>query len=102
MNETSINTIIRGLLVIALVLVAFSADAQRRVRLKDADELRAGTRDNVQYQRLIGNVVFTHNETTIYCDSAHFYRRENSLEAFGNVRIVEGDSITITGNRLIY
>lgn len=42
------------------------------------------------------------NETTIYCDSAHFYKSRNSLEAFGNVRIEDGDSVTVTARRLSY
>lgn len=103
MHVSRVTDIIWRLLILtALLLVADSASAQKRVRLKDADVLRLGKSGDVQFQRLIGNVVLTQNETTIYCDSAHFYRRENSVEAFGNVRIVEGDSITITGARLIY
>ncbi len=82
-----------------LLAVASSAYGQKRVKLKDADVLKSGKKGE---QRLIGNVVFVQNQTTIYCDSAHFYRRQNSVEAFGRVRIVEGDSITITGSRLTY
>jgi len=85
-----------------MLVIATGVQAQKRVRLKDADVLRSGKKGDLRYQRLIGNVVFTQNETTIYCDSAHFYRKENSLEAYGNVRIIEGDSITITGAQLIY
>ncbi|MEX2233370.1 MAG: OstA-like protein, partial [Cyclobacteriaceae bacterium] len=81
-----------------LLVVITTAYGQKRVKLKDADILKG----NQRFQRLIGNVVFVQNQTTIYCDSAHFYKRENSLEAFGNVRIIEGDSITITGSRLLY
>jgi lipopolysaccharide export system protein LptA len=94
--------ILRLFVVVFLLIAATSAHAQKRVKLKDADVLRSGKKGDVRFQRLIGNVVFIQNETTIYCDSAHFYRKENSVEAFGNVRILEGDSITITGSRLIY
>ena len=103
MNVSRILNIIQNLFIVTLlVLLATDADAQKKVRLKGADDLRSGRKGEQRFQRLIGNVVFTQNETTIYCDSAHFYRKENSVEAFGNVRIVEGDSITITGSRLIY
>ncbi len=103
MNVSRVRNTIQRLLILAVLLfIANSASAQKRVQLKDADVLRLGRNGEVQFQRLIGNVVLIQNETTIYCDSAHFYRRENSVEAFGNVRIVEGDSITITGSRLIY
>jgi len=103
MNVSRMLSIIRNLLAIAIMLSVIStAHAQKRVRLKEADALRSGKSGDVRFQRLIGNVVFVQNETTIYCDSAHFYKKENSVEAFGNVRIIEGDSITITGSRLVY
>lgn len=103
MNVSRIFPIIQRLLVICILLaIATTGHGQKRVKLRDADVLRSGKKGDQRFQRLIGNVVFVQNQTTIYCDSAHFYRNQNSVEAFGNVRIVEGDSITITGSRLIY
>jgi lipopolysaccharide export system protein LptA len=52
--------------------------------------------------RFIGNVVFSQNETTIYCDSAHSERSSNLIEAFGHIRITEGDSVSVTSLGLIY
>ena len=103
MNVPTIAPIIQRLLLLTILVAGVTAaHAQKKVRLKDADVLRSGKRGEVRFQRLIGNVVFVQNQTTIYCDSAHFYRKENSVEAFGRVRILEGDSITITGSRLVY
>lgn len=51
---------------------------------------------------MIGNVIFTQNQTTIYCDSAQIFKSQNSVEAYGRVRIIEGDSVTVTGLRLSY
>lgn len=103
MNVSPFLKIIQKLLIVALLLATvISSYGQRRVKLKDADVLRSGKKGNERFQRLIGNVVFVQNQTTIYCDSAHFYKKENSVEAFGRVRIIEGDSITITGSHLLY
>lgn len=103
MKVSRLPDIIQRLLILCFLLViATGGYAQKRVRLKQSDVLRSGKRNDVRFDRLIGNVIFTQNETTIYCDSAHFFRKQNSLEAFGKVRIIEGDSITITGSRLIY
>lgn len=79
------------------------AAAQKRVKLKQADQLRSG-RDAAgnKFDRAIGNVVFNQNTTTIYCDSAYFYKQKNAIEAFGRIRITEGDSVTIVGNKLEY
>ena len=79
-----------------------TATAQKRVKLKQADQARRGGSGDERYERLIGNVVFIQNNTTIYCDSAHFYKKKNSIEAYGRVHIVEGDSVDITGSLLEY
>jgi len=77
--------------------------AQKTVQLqKGAGKLIGGIRNGERIERVIDNVVFVQNTTTIYCDSAWFYRSKNMVEAFGRVRIVEGDSVTITASRLEY
>src|SRR5690348_16344013 len=97
---------ILGLLAVCLTLLmvcAPDASAQKRLKLKQADQLRSG-RDPAgeKIQRAIGNVVFNQNTTTIYCDSAYFYKDKNAVSAFGRIRITEGDSVTITGSSLEY
>ncbi len=52
-------------------------------------------------QRLIGNVVFKHEGSTITCDSAYKFSN-NTLEAYDHIVIRKGDSLTITGNTLKY
>jgi lipopolysaccharide export system protein LptA len=53
-------------------------------------------------QRLIGDVVFTHGNAKMYCDSAYFYQKANSLDAFGNVFINQGDTVHLYGKTLHY
>ncbi len=53
-------------------------------------------------QVLQGNVCFRHDDAFMYCDSAYFYEKENSLDAFSNVRIVQGDTLFIYGDVLYY
>ena len=91
-------------LIVSLLMIAFaSAQAQKKVQLqKGAGKLIGGIRNGERIERVIDNVVFVQNTTTIYCDSAWFYRSKNMIEAFGRVRIVEGDSVTITASRLEY
>ena len=52
--------------------------------------------------RLLGNVVFKHEGTVMYCDSAYFYSDINSLDAFDNVYINQGDTIHLYGDFLHY
>lgn len=88
---------------ILLLTLTIHAVAQKKVQLqKGAGKLIGGTKNGERIERVIDNVVFVQGTTTIYCDSAWFYRSRNMVEAFGRVRIVEGDSITITASRLEY
>lgn len=91
------------LIIVLTLLTLTPALAQKKVQLqKGAGKLIGGVRNGERIERVIDNVVFVQNTTTIYCDSAWFYRSKNTVEAFGRVRIVEGDSITITASRLEY
>lgn len=58
--------------------------------------------DGVHNDWVIGDVIFVQNETTIYCDSAIFNRSKNFIDAYGHIRITEGDSVTVTALRLTY
>ncbi len=91
------------LVVCAGLFMAAPAVAQKKVQLERANQLRGSrTADGEQFQKLLGDVVLVQNQTTIYCDSAYLYKKRNFVEAFGKVRITEGDSVTITGGRLEY
>lgn len=76
--------------------------AQKKVKLKQANTLRGSIKDGVRVDWVIGDVVFIQNTTTIYCDSAIFYKSKNSVEAYGRIRITEGDSVTVTASSLTY
>ena len=94
---------LRIFIVLGLMVLADAAVAQRRIKLEQADRLKGGKKpDGERFDRLLGNVILTQNKTTIYCDSAYLFKKKNFLEAFGRVRITEGDSVTITGKKLEY
>ncbi len=53
--------------------------------------------------RFIGNVVFKHENSIGYCDSAYSYTSDNYIIAFGNpVKIFSGDSVELYGQRVYY
>lgn len=92
----------RYLLLLLCMLIATGTYAQRRVKLKHADNLAGSIRNGERFDRLIGNVVFIQNTTTIYCDSAHFFKTQNRIDAFGKVHITDGDSVDVTSQALTY
>ncbi len=88
---------------ILLLLTSTVGWSQKKVQLKQADRLRGkGGSGDERFDRLLGNVILTQNKTTIYCDSAYLFKKRNFVEAFGKVRITEGDSVTISGRKLEY
>ncbi|MBO0357327.1 hypothetical protein J0X19_05170 [Hymenobacter sp. BT186] len=78
------------------------AKGQRIELLPGTNELIGGTFNGVEIRKLIGNVSFRQGTTLLYCDSAYQYTDKNALEAFSNVRIIQNDTITITGDRATY
>ena len=75
---------------------------ERYVYLLHADETRFNQRINPDAQILVGNVAFRHDSMYMYCDSALFYEVNNSLDAYGNVRMNQGDTLFLYGDRLHY
>ena len=69
-----------------------------KVYLEHANTLSFDQDIKPDAQILVGNVCFRHDSSYMYCDSAYFYEASNSLEAFSNVRMEQGDNTcTMTG-----
>jgi len=66
-----------------------------RVYLIHADELKYDRYRNNDAQVLRGAVQFEHDGAKLYCDSANFFESTNSFEAWGNVRMVQGDTLSL-------
>jgi len=74
----------------------------KRVYLVHSDNLHYDQYQNGDAQVLDGNVHFRHNGADLYCDSAHFYETSNSFEAFGHVKMVQGDTLRLTSEYAYY
>ena len=53
-------------------------------------------------QRLIGHVKMRHDSAYFFCDSAYYYQKNNSFDAYQNVHIIVNDSIEIFSDLLNY
>jgi len=73
-----------------------------KIFLERADRLWTDENRGVDYQVLIGNVEFRKDDMFMYCDSAYFYDKTNSLDAFGNVRMEQGDTLFVYADILNY
>lgn len=90
-------------LFILLLLLLTSAGGFAQKRLRYTAEKQQGKRvDGARIDYLIDNVIIKQEETTIFADSAIIQPKERTAQAFGNVRVQEGDSIDIRAKTLIY
>lgn len=94
------------LLVLIFCILSLQSTGQSsgrtKIELLNADVSEFNQRVNADATRLLGNVRFRHESALLYCDSAYLFRSENKLEAFGRIRITQGDSLVLTGGKLDY
>ena len=89
--------------------MASPAQAQRRGRVQDeriyldhADSLYFDEYQRHDTQVVRGNVKFRHRGSVLYCDSAYFKQQENTFQAFGHVRLLQGDTLEVRCDTAFY
>jgi lipopolysaccharide export system protein LptA len=90
------------IVVFCLIPILLSAQSGEKVQLIQAGSLEGMELNGEKLNKLVGNVIFKHEGAFLYCDSAYQYEKKNEIECFGNVRMVQGDSINLTGKKLRY
>ena len=73
-----------------------------KVFLERADSMIKIPVDFRDRQIVTGNVQFRQMGMWMYCDSAYYYPEENSLDAFGHVRMEQGDTLFVFADKLFY
>lgn len=77
-----------------------SRAAGNRVFLEQADVLSKESTDS--FMVVSGNVKFTKGPMLMTCDSAHYFPGTESFEAFGNVKMEQGDTLFVFADELNY
>lgn len=77
---------------------------QDKVFLEYADSLFKvnNYRDTTERQIVKGKVKFRQAGMWMFCDSAYYYPNLNSLDAFGHVRMEQGDTLFVYSDKLYY
>ena len=78
------------------------AQKKEQINIVNTDLLLGGKDIGEGVRRFIGNVVFEHNNATMYCDSAYLYGRQNKIHAFSNVHVTRGDTLHLYGDFMLY
>ncbi len=91
-------------IIVLILFTPFFLHAQEgeKVQLVQAGSLEGLKIKGEMINKLIGNVVFKQEGAFLYCDSAYWNKVKNEVECFGNVRMVQGDSIYLSGKKLLY
>lgn len=98
---------------IVLCLLVLSANAQHenrparpnkegKILFEYADSLTFDKFRNPDLRVLKGNVRFRRDSMLMFCDSAYLYEKTNSMDAFGNVKMEQGDTLFVYGDFLYY
>lgn len=96
----------------ALFLLFFSLNTQAQVptmptnpnqlEIIKADSLVGMNLPFMQIRKLMGNVGLRQGTTLLYCNLAVLNETTNILEAYGKVKIIQADTVTITGDTAYY
>lgn len=72
------------------------------VHIENSDLLSVNNELKPDVKVFTGNVRFRHDNVLLYCDSAYLYEKANSVDAFGHVKIVQGDTLSVFSDLLFY
>ena len=74
----------------------------KKIEILWADVWEVNANIEKDLQRLLGNVRLKHNDVTMSCDSAYYYKDKNQVKAFNKIHIVQGDTLNLYGDYLFY
>jgi len=88
-------------LLCSLSLIGWSQERERTlIHIEHANQFHKTA--SSEAVRLLGNVHIRHDSTHFYCDSAYYYEKRNSFDAFQNVHIKINDSIDMYSRTMSY
>lgn len=69
-----------------------TTDSTNKIEILQSGLLRHVQTDSGEINKLLDSVIMKQGETIMYCDSAYFNLAKNSMEAFGNVHVIQPGS----------
>ncbi|MBN1159589.1 MAG: LPS export ABC transporter periplasmic protein LptC [Bacteroidales bacterium] len=92
-----------SLIFLIILNIAASAAGQDRKQIEwQADSVNYDVNIGQGAYRLIGNVRFDHEDVVMFCDSAYYYSKTNSLDAYHNIHINKSDTVHVYGEYMHY
>lgn len=103
-NPIQFNNLLKlGLLCVGLIFSLLTyGQKSKNVELLHADKMRGDADIGEDVRLLVGNVKLKHESAIMFCDSAVQDEASRSFDAFGNVHIIQGDTLDIYSDVLYY
>lgn len=94
----------KHLFFIGLLLFGLTAKAQKSkaIEILNADHSDINQTEIPDALLLRGNVRVSHDGVIFTCNTAYFFQKENYLKAFGNVQMVQGDTLFLNSKYAEY
>ncbi|CAN1523021.1 Organic solvent tolerance-like, N-terminal [Flavobacteriaceae bacterium] len=78
------------------------AQAPKKIHIEQSDFADVDQQKAPDALLLTGNVRVSHDGIVLTCNKAYFFQKENYLKAFGNVQMVQGDTLYLNSNYAEY
>ena len=110
MKKTNIRErLLIGTMCLSVFCMLFASVPYNQPRKKSNEEVKLIHSDvlyktpmDVRADVLVGHVKLYHDGMYLDCDSARFYKDDNTFNAYGHVKMVQGDTLTLTSDTLLY
>lgn len=90
-------------LCLLLLSVQFAfAQAPKKINIEHSDFLDVDQATAPDAVLLTGNVKVNHDGVVLTCNKAYYFQKENYLKAFGNVQLVQGDTLFLNSKYAEY
>jgi len=99
------NLDLKKLLLLLLILSGFQnaiAQQAKKIIVEYSEFFNVDQDEVPDAVLLYGNVRVSHDGVLMYCNKAYWFQKENYIKAFGDVRMIQGDTITLTSTYAEY
>ena len=93
------------LIKICIILFSFNtvlAQTPKKIIIEHSDFADINQLQIPDAALLTGNVRVNHDGAILTCNKAYWFQKENYIKAFGNVKIIQGDTLTMTSKYAEY
>lgn len=90
------------LFLLFLIPTTFFAQKAEKIVVEYSEFLDVNQTEVPDAVLVYGNVRVSHDGILMYCNKAYWFQKENYIKAFGNIRMVQGDTLNMTATYAEY